>query len=82
MKPVIRIASILAAVSMASAVNAADSGVSRNVDLENSASPDSYEIQNRRDELEALPPISSAEKKRQMLAEAETRPGPNDEPKK
>lgn len=77
MKPVVRIASILAAVSMASAVNAADSGATRHADLETQTSPDSYEIQNRRDELEARPPISSSEKKRLQLEAAENRPGPD-----
>ncbi|MGH1357631.1 MAG: hypothetical protein ACRBC3_02585 [Burkholderiaceae bacterium] len=78
MKPVVRVASILAAVSMASAVNAADSGVTRNADLETKTSPDNYEIQDRRDALEARPPISSSEKKRLQLEAAENRPGPDE----
>jgi len=82
MKPKISVAAILAAVSMASPLQAANTGASRSADLESQApAMESLEIQQRRDELERTPPIDADEKARLRRIEEQNRPGPNDTPK-
>jgi len=79
MKPNYSVAAILAAVSMASPVHAADTGANISADLE-SQTPAmvSFEIQQRRDELERTAPVSAEEKARLRRIEEQNRPGPNE----
>jgi len=82
MKPIFSVAAVLAAVSMASPIQAANTGASNSADLESQApAMESLEIQQRRDELERTAPIDADEKARLRRIEEQSRPGPNDMPK-
>ena len=82
MKPQISVAAILAAVSMASPVQAANTGAQTSAELESQApAAAGLEIQQRRDALERKPPITAEEKARLRRIEEQNRPGPNDPPK-
>jgi len=82
MKPKYSVAAILAAVSVAGPVQAANTGAQSSAELESQApAMASVEIQQRRDELERTAPISAEEKARLRRIEEQNRPGPNDRPK-
>lgn len=79
MKPKFSVAAILAAVSMASPIQAANTGANTSAELESQApAMAGFEIQQRRDELERTAPIDADEKARLRRIEEQNRPGPNE----
>ncbi len=78
MKPLFRSALALAALTVAGTpAMAATPEPQSNVTLETIQAPSSYELHNRRDALEAKPPISREEKERLKREAAASRPGPD-----